>query len=195
MQESPKRQKADIVIGSSSGKVTYTDTSTEFGVNNSVVLKSDLAAVCKCGTDQSMTQPALSADRSVHLAGQRRGCEGGNSQYQSTDYTVQQRVGFEQIVWDQLSCNKEELMSVKQQLQCEAAATVSDGSHSAATTQRPSARAAVRPTAHYLTTTAGARRATAAVHTATPFRGTTDPGTTITTVRHICASSQSVSTL
>ena len=72
--------------------------------------------------DQSVAQPALSADRSVHPASQRRGCEGGYSQYQSAD-------------------------------EREAAATVSDGSHSAATAQRPSARAAVRSTAHYLTTT------------------------------------------
>ena len=71
---------------------------------------------------------------------------------------------------------------------------MSDGSHNATATQQLSARAAVRPTAHYRTTTLAARRATAAVHTATPVRGITDPGTTNTTVRPICASSQSVST-
>jgi len=63
MPESPKRQKADIVIGSSSGKVTYTDTSTEFGVNSSVVLKSDLAAVCKCGTEDKCWAIILSCQR------------------------------------------------------------------------------------------------------------------------------------
>ena len=55
--------------------------------------------------------------------------------------------------------------------------------------------AAVRPTARYLTATMAAHRTTAAVHTTTAIRGTTDPGTTITASRLICASSQSVSTL
>ena len=74
------------------------------------------------------------------------------------------------------------------------AVTVSDGSNGAATAQWPSAMATVRSTSQHPAAVAP-RAAITAVHTTTTVGGATDPGTTITTVRPVRASSESGSTL
>ena len=74
-------------------------------------------------TEQSVVQPT---EQSVmQPAGQSEGgCESGYTQYQPTDYTVQQRVDHNSIVWDRLSCNGQTLITMQQQLQCQMAVTV-----------------------------------------------------------------------
>ena len=70
------------------------------------------------------------------------------------------------------------------------AVTVPDGSNGAATAQWPSAMATVRSTAQHPAAAVAPCAATAAVHTATAVRGATDPGTAVTTVRPVRASSE-----
>ena len=96
----------------------------------------DLAdqSVTQSATDlagQSVTQSATDlADQSVAQSATDQASEqtvvqpAANEQYQPTDYTVQQRVDHDSIVWDRLSCTRQTLIAMQQQLQCQMAVTV-----------------------------------------------------------------------